>query len=218
MVMLALSKGDDMLWVFDMDNTLYGPTQEIERIVTARMKAVLCARAVIPEDAYEKRRGELKRIHATDDTILAFAMEYGLPYEDLIRETYLFQPLSCYEMGLRPGAKTIQDLPGKKSVLTNSPILYAQAILTCFGITSWFETIYANQPATPIKKPLPAAYRHIVSQEPVVMIEDSEANLLVPKQLGWTTIWFPVRQQEPPFPPHVDHVIDDLSLLRGLLR
>ncbi len=206
-----------MLWVFDMDNTVYGPTHLIEQTVVQRMKIVLSKLVTIEEGSYASLKETLKKKHGTDETILAFALEFHLPYEDLIRQTYLASSFSIFALGLRKGASIIPTLPGEKCILTNSPRIFAHEMLSFLDVAHWFQSLYANGPETPIKKPDAPAYRSIKHTGQVVMIDDSEKNLIVPKQLGWTTVWFPEQPQSSPAPEHIDHTIEDLASLCDLV-
>jgi len=206
-----------MLWIFDMDNTVYGPANIIKQTVVQRMKIVLSKLVGIKEEEFISLQELLKNKHKTDDTVLAFALEFHLPYENLIRQIYLASDLSVFSISLRKGAHHIPQLPGQKWILTNSPYIFAKEILAFLNIGDWFQQIHANGPKTLIKKPLASAYRHIEYHGRIIMVEDSEKNLVVPKRLGWTTVWFLEQPQKSPLPTHIDYQIQDLASLCDLI-
>ncbi len=124
----------------------------------------------------------------------------------------------------------IEELPGRKLILTNGTRNHADEVLRRLGIDKHFEDIFDIKSAELEPKPNAAVYerflaRHKVAPKQAVLFEDLARNLEVPHALGMTTVlvvpqgagvvlredWELTGRDA----PHVDHVTDDLA---GFLR
>jgi putative hydrolase of the HAD superfamily len=123
--------------------------------------------------------------------------------------------------------ETIRDLPGRKFILTNGDVGHARAVLKRVGGEELFEGIFDIRAMQYQPKPLPIAYQsffsaHGIDPTKAAMFDDLEKNLLVPHEVGMTTVqvvasedfaheqveaWELVRSAA----PHVHHVTDDLA-------
>jgi putative hydrolase of the HAD superfamily len=107
-------------------------------------------------------------------------------------------------------------------------------VLNRLGLTSHFEAVFDIIAAELEPKPAPQTYhkflnRHAVDPAKAAMFEDLARNLVVPHQLGMTTVLVVpdgskevVREDwelEGRDDPYVDHVTDDLTgFLQGLIN
>jgi putative hydrolase of the HAD superfamily len=128
----------------------------------------------------------------------------------------------------------IAKLPGRKLILTNGSTDHAEAVLNRLGLTSHFEAVFDIIAAELEPKPAAQTYhkflsRHAVDPAKAAMFEDLARNLVVPHQLGMTTVLVVpdgskevVREDwelEGRDHPYVDHVTDDLTgFLQGLIK
>jgi putative hydrolase of the HAD superfamily len=128
----------------------------------------------------------------------------------------------------------IAKLPGRKLILTNGSTDHAGAVLTRLGLLAHFEAVFDIIAAELEPKPAAQTYhkfltRHGVDPGKAAMFEDLARNLVVPHQLGMTTVLVVpdgsrevVREDwelEGRDAPYVDHVTDDLTgFLQGLSR
>ncbi len=131
-------------------------------------------------------------------------------------------------------ARRSQDFPGRKLILTNGSTDHADKVLERLGIGEHFEAVFDIIAAELEPKPAPQTYRkfladHAVDPTTSAMFEDLARNLVVPHQLGMTTVLVVpdgsrevVREDwelEGRDAAHVDHVTDDLTgFLQGLAR
>jgi putative hydrolase of the HAD superfamily len=119
----------------------------------------------------------------------------------------------------------IAKLPGRKLILTNGSTDHAGAVLARLGISQHFEAVFDIIAAELEPKPAPQTYRkfltvHGVDPAKSAMFEDLARNLIVPHQLGMTTVLVVPDHTREVFregwelegrdAPHVDHVTDDL--------
>jgi putative hydrolase of the HAD superfamily len=128
--------------------------------------------------------------------------------------------------------EAIASLPGRKLILTNGSTDHAGKVLDRLGIAAQFEAVFDIIAAELEPKPAPQTYQrfltlHGVDPARAAMFEDLARNLVVPHQLGMTTVLVVpdgskdvVREDwelEGRDAAHVDYVTDDLTaFLAGL--
>src|SRR5207342_2133555 len=120
----------------------------------------------------------------------------------------------------------IAKLPGRKLILTNGSTDHAGKVLERLGLDGHFEAVFDIIAADLEPKPAPQTYRrfldlHRVDPTRAAMFEDLARNLVVPHQLGMTTVLVVpdgakevVREDwelEGRDAAYVDHVTDDLT-------
>ncbi len=201
-------------WVFDLDDTLYGPADNLKKAIAPKIEQVILEHTRLPRKDYEAERQRLRHETEpkTNDTLLAFATAYNLPYEKMVKATYLSVPLTKAGINLRPGVRDIANLPGEKIVLSNAPRLFVNAVLTHFGIDDLFSEIIASEPGRYIHKPDVSAFKLVRPETRTIIIENEPKNLEWPSKLGWTTVWFPDKEG-PKDEPWVDRIIHSASEL-----
>lgn len=176
-------------WVFDLDNTLYPHGADLWPRIDARITHFiadfhgldgLSSRAL--QKYYYQRYGTtlrgLMEHHAVDpQAFLEFV-------HDIDRSSILPNP----EL-----AGAIAALSGRKLILTNGSRVHAVETAKALGLDHLFEDIFGIEAGDLLPKPEPETYRrflarHGVDPKTAVMIEDIPRNLIVPKQLGMTTV------------------------------
>jgi putative hydrolase of the HAD superfamily len=126
----------------------------------------------------------------------------------------------------------IAKLPGRKLILTNGSTDHVDKVLERLGIGAHFEAVFDIIAAELEPKPALRTYQkflalHNVEPKSSAMFEDLARNLVIPHQLGMTTVLvvpdgtkIVVREDwelEGRGAEHVDHVTDDLTgFLQGL--
>jgi putative hydrolase of the HAD superfamily len=217
-------------WVFDLDNTLYPHhvnlwqqvDQRIGEFIAAHLKISGQEARVIQKDYY-RRYGTSMRGMMT---------EHGVRADDYLAYVHQIDH-SPLEPNPQMGA-AIARLPGRKLILTNGSTDHAAAVLARLGIGGHFEAVFDIIAAGLEPKPAPQTYqkflaRHAVDARRAAMFEDLARNLVVPHELGMTTVLVVpdgsqdvVREDwelEGRDDPHVDHVTDDLTgFLQGLVK
>jgi putative hydrolase of the HAD superfamily len=215
-------------WVFDLDNTLYphhvNLWQQVDKrigeFVGQQLKISAAEARVIQKDYY-RRYGT---------TMRGMMTEHGISADDFL--SYVHQiDHSPLEPNPAMGA-AIAKLPGRKLILTNGSTDHADAVLARLGLATHFEAVFDIIAAELEPKPAPQTYQkflrlHGVDPLRSAMFEDLARNLVVPHQLGMTTVLVVpdgtkevVREDwelEGRGEAHVDHVTDDLTgFLQGL--
>jgi putative hydrolase of the HAD superfamily len=126
----------------------------------------------------------------------------------------------------------IENLPGRKLILTNGTRRHADAVLARLALDNHFEDVFDIVAAELDPKPSPQTYdrflkAHDVDAGRAAMFEDLARNLAVPHTLGMTTVLVVPEHTREVFregwelegrdAPHVDHVTDDLAgFLEGI--
>jgi putative hydrolase of the HAD superfamily len=217
-------------WVFDLDNTLYPHhvnlwqqvDQRIGEFIGNYLKVSAEEARVIQKDYY-RRYGTSMRGMMT---------EHGVRADDYLAYVHQIDH-SPLEPNPAMGA-AIAKLPGRKLILTNGSTDHAEAVLTRLGIGAHFEAVFDIMAADLEPKPAPQTYQkflgdHDVDPARAAMFEDLARNLVVPHQLGMTTVLVVpdgtrevVREDwelEGRGASYVDHVTDDLTgFLQGLVK
>ena len=163
-------------------------------------------------------------------TMRGMMTEHGVRADDYLAYVHKIDH-SPLEPNPAMGA-AIARLPGRKLILTNGSTEHAGGAAAARASTSHFEAVFDIIAAELEPKPAPQTYRkflalHGVDPATSAMFEDLARNLVVPHQLGMTTVLVVpdgskevVREDwelEGRDAAYVDHVTDDLTgFLQGL--
>jgi putative hydrolase of the HAD superfamily len=215
-------------WVFDLDNTLYPHHVNLWQQVDIRIGEFVSAFLGISAEEARVIQKDYYRRYGT--TMRGMMTEHGVRADD-----YLAYVHKIDHSPLQPNpamGAAIARLPGRKLILTNGSTDHADAVLERLGIGSHFEAVFDIIAAELEPKPAPKTYQkflgdHGVDPQTSAMFEDLARNLVVPHQLGMTTVlvvpdgskevvredWEPEGRDA----VYVDHVTDDLTgFLEGL--
>ncbi|QIG96760.1 pyrimidine 5'-nucleotidase [Bradyrhizobium sp. 6(2017)] len=209
-------------WVFDLDNTLYPHHVNLWQQVDARIgEFVSNWLKVTPEEARRIQKDYYLRYGTT---MRGMMTEHGVQADD-----YLAYVHKIDHSPLQPNpamGAAIAKLPGRKLILTNGSVDHVDAVLDRLGITNHFDGVFDIIAADLEPKPAPQTYQkflrlHDVDPAKATMFEDLARNLVVPHELGMTTVLVVpdgsqevVRETwelEGRDAAHVDHVTDDLT-------
>ena len=215
-------------WVFDLDNTLYPHHVDLWHQVDARIGEFVGA--FLGVSAEEARRIQKDYYRRYGTTLRGLMLEHGLEPDAFLDFVHQIDH-SPLEPNVALGA-AIETLPGRKLILTNGSTDHAGAVLERLGIGDHFEAVFDIIAAELEPKPAPQTYDRFLRVHGVdplrsAMFEDLARNLVVPHQLGMTTVLVVpdgarevVREDwelEGRGEAYVDHVTDDLTgFLQGL--
>src|SRR5437588_9022386 len=217
-------------WVFDLDNTRDPHHVNLGQQVDERIGEFVSAWLKV--SAEEARRIQKDYYHRYGTTMRGMMTEHGVRADD-----YLAYVHQIDHSPLEPNpamGKAIAKLPGRKLILTNGSTDHADAVLARLGLAAHFEAVFDIIAAELEPKPAPQTYQkflglHQVDPARSAMFEDLARNLVIPHQLGMTTVLVVpdgskevVRKDwelEGRDASHVDHVTDDLTeFLEALVR
>ena len=216
-------------WVFDLDNTLYPHHVNLWQQVDQRIGEFVANWLKESPDEARKIQKDYYRRYGT--TMRGMMTEHGVRADDFLAYVHKIDH-SPLEPNPAMGA-AIARLPGRKLILTNGSVDHVDAVLARLGIAGHFHGVFDIIAAELTPKPAPETYQkflalHAVDPMRAAMFEDLARNLVVPHELGMTTVLVApdgtkevVREDcelEGRGEPHVDHVTDDLTgFLKGLL-
>jgi putative hydrolase of the HAD superfamily len=217
-------------WVFDLDNTLYPHHVNLWQQVDTRINEFVADWLKIPTEDARVLQKDYYRRYGT--TMRGMMTEHGVHADD-----YLAYVHKIDHSPLEPNpamGEAISKLPGRKLILTNGSVDHVDAVLARLGLVGHFDGVFDIIAAELEPKPAPQTYQkflalHAVDPTRAVMFEDLARNLVVPHQLGMTTVLVVpdgskevVREDwelEGRDAAYVDHVTDDLTgFLQELLR
>ena len=209
-------------WVFDLDNTLYPHHVNLWQQVDARINEFVGSWLNISsEDARVLQKDYYRRFGTTMRGMMTL---HGVRADD-----YLAYVHKIDHSPLQPNpvmGEAITKLPGRKLILTNGSVDHVDAVLARLGLSSHFDGVFDIIAAELEPKPAPQTYQkflrdHAVDPAKAAMFEDLSRNLVVPHQLGMTTVLVVpdgarevVREDwelEGRDAAYVDHVTDDLT-------
>ena len=209
-------------WVFDLDNTLYPHHVNLWQQVDARINEFVSTWLKVSSE--EARRVQKDYYRRFGTTMRGMMTLHGVRADDYLAYVHKIDH-SPLEPNPAMGA-AIAKLPGRKLILTNGSVDHASKVLARLGLSSHFDAVFDIIAADLEPKPAPQTYQkfldlHRVDPTRSAMFEDLSRNLVVPHQLGMTTVLVMpdgtrevVREDwelEGRDATHVDYVTDDLT-------
>ena len=172
-------------WIFDLDNTLYSPEEEIFSQIDERMtKFIIDKFKINNEEAFNIQKkyfieygttlsGLMKKNNIDTDEFLEFVHDIDL---DILKPDKKLN-------------KIISNLPGKKFIFTNGSKKHAQNVLRKLEMNAIFDDIYDIKDSNFIPKPNMEAYTTFINKMGIdvnksIMFEDIARNLQPAKELG----------------------------------
>ena len=208
-------------WVFDLDNTLYPHHVNLWQQVDARINEFVSAWLKVSSE--EARRIQKDYYRRFGTTMRGMMTLHGVRADDYLAYVHKIDH-SPLEPNPAMGA-AITKLPGRKLILTNGSVDHVDKVLERLGLSSHFDAVFDIIAAELEPKPAPQTYQkfldlHQVNPARSAMFEDLARNLVVPHQLGMTTVLVVPEHSREIFregwelegrdAPHVDHVTDNL--------
>ncbi len=210
-------------WVFDLDNTLYPRECNLFAQIDLLISDYMVTATGLPYAEARALQKTYYRDHGT--TLHGLMIHYGVDPDHFLKTVH---DIDYSGVPAHPGlCAALKGLPGRKFILTNGDVGHASAVLDKVGASGLFEDIFDIRAMNYKPKPLPEAYHsflalHGIDATRAAMFDDLEKNLLVPHQVGMTTVHvvaaedFAHDQVESwelgrTTGPHVHHVTDDLG-------
>jgi putative hydrolase of the HAD superfamily len=208
-------------WVFDLDNTLY-PHHLLWRQVDDRIRAYISEfLKVSHEEAFRVQKDYYKRYGTTMRGLMT---EHDMKADDYLEYVHQIDH-SPLEPNPALGA-ALEQLPGRKLILTNGTRKHADAVMKKLAVHKHFEDVFDIIAAELEPKPAAKTYerflaRHDVNPAKAAMFEDLARNLEAPHALGMTTVLVVPEGTREVFrenwelegrdEPHIDYLTDDLA-------
>ncbi|MGU3538673.1 pyrimidine 5'-nucleotidase [Methylobacterium sp. A54F] len=208
-------------WVFDLDNTLYPSDARVWPQVDERI--TLYVMRLYGLDGLSARALQKYFYHRYGTTLKALMVEDGVDPHDFLDFAHDIDH-STIKLDAALG-DAIERLPGRKLILTNGSRRHAENVAAKLGILDHFEDVFDIAAADFVPKPERTTYerfldRHGVDPARSALFEDIARNLVVPHDLGMSTVLVVPRtldpfrerfEQEAVQEPHIDHITNDLA-------
>ena len=188
------AKQGDLVWLFDLDNTLHDCSRHIFKAIDSAMSRVMMEWLQL--DRPEADRLRLLYWKRYGATAIGLEKHHGIAAADFLAATHDFEipPLVHSETGL---ARKLERLPGRKILLTNAPQKYALEVLRTLGILHFFETVWSIdhmrlqgrircKPSIAMMRQLLARLR--VPAHRVILVDDTLSNLRGARAVGMRTV------------------------------
>lgn len=218
-------------WVFDLDNTLYPRECNLFAQIDMRISHYVVELTQLPFEEARKLQKEYYRDFGT--TLNGLMQRHKVDPDHFLTTVHQidYSPVAAHPALI----EAIRSLPGRKFILTNGDVGHARSVLKRLGdCADLFDDIFDIRAMSYRPKPLPEAYdaffaAHGIDARRAAMFDDLEKNLLVPHEVGMTTVQviasegFAHEQVEAwelerTGGPHVHHVTADLAGFLGALR
>ena len=180
---------DDLVWVFDLDNTLYPPACNLFAQIERNMQDYIQKLLHVPPDEARRIQKGYFRSHGT--TLRGLMEEHHIDPNDFLDHVHVID-LSHIPVddGLIQGLKA---LPGRKVIFTNGSTKHAENIIRHLRIEDFFEGIFDIVAAQFVPKPAMPPYHGMldffaIDPTRAVMAEDMPRNLEPAARLGMATV------------------------------
>ena len=207
-------------WIFDLDNTLYHADNGVFAQIDGRMTSFVAELLSLDRDSARAVQKQLYRDHGT--TLAGLIAIHHIDPEPYLAFVH---DLDLSELHPDPAmSQALTRLQGRRFVFTNGCRNHAARILERLGMGHLFDQIWDIRTIGFIPNPSRPAYEAVVAEASLdpaqtAMFDDIARNLVVPHEMGMTTVWLNCQsdwsRQGPDFPvasaAHIDHEIRDLS-------
>jgi len=183
-----------IVFFFDLDDTLHDASHAIFRQIDMRMTDYVERHLEVSRDEANRLRTVYWRRYGA--TLLGLVRHHAIDAAHFLRETHDFDiaALVRAERGL---TRLFARLPGRKVLLTNAPMAYANSVLRALAVHRHFGARYTIEKmrvhGTFRPKPSKMMLRAMLARERVraadaVLVEDSLSNLKAARALGFRTV------------------------------
>jgi putative hydrolase of the HAD superfamily len=184
------------VWLFDLDNTLHDAGARVIGDINAAMTAYVERELGLQRDAADALRREYWRRYGA--TMLGLIRHHGVTAAHFLHDTHRLPGLEERVRDHPHDRAALRRLPGRRFILTNAPLAYAERVLSALGIAHLFDGVIAIEQMTMFGhwRPKPdarmlrrVAARLRVAPSRCVLVEDTLVHQKAARSLGMTTVW-----------------------------
>ncbi len=184
------------VWLFDLDDTLHDASNASMAALRQAMGDYIQRELNISaEESSALRRRYWLRYGAT---LLGLVRHHDVKAAHFLHHTHQLPGLEDRIRGHAHDLAALARLPGRKLILTNAPLAYAQRVLGVLGIGGWFDGLMSIEdmhmfgdlrPKPDARMLRRVAARLGVAPSRCVLVEDSVDNLKGARRAGMKTVW-----------------------------
>jgi len=187
--------------LFDLDNTLHNASHAIFPAINANMNRYMAR--VLAENGHPADEASVNFLRRHywklyGATLLGMVRHHGVRIADFLHEAHRFDDLPGMIRAERGIGRWLQQLPGRKILLTNAPRQYSRQLVRHLRLHRHFsrhisvESMHVHRQLRP--KPSRLMLRKLLAREKVaarrcILVEDTVANLKTARELGVRTAW-----------------------------
>jgi putative hydrolase of the HAD superfamily len=190
-----------LIWLFDLDNTLHDASHAIFPAINANMNAYMArvlGDGTTPAAAEVVNATRLDYWRRYGATLLGMVKHHQVREEDFLREAHRFDDLYSMIRAERGLGRLLKRLPGRKILLTNAPHRYSHDVMRHLGLQRHFakhiaiESMRVHGKLKP--KPSKQLMQKLIARERTaarrcILVEDTADTLKTAKALGMKTVW-----------------------------
>jgi putative hydrolase of the HAD superfamily len=184
------------VWLFDLDNTLHNASHAAFAGINDGMTSYMVRELALSRgDADELRHRYWLRYGAT---LLGLVRHHAVNAAHFLHHTHLLPGLEGRVHGHPHDFDALRRLPGRKFILTNAPLAYAERVLGVLGIAPLFDGLLSIEDMTMFgqlrPKPDARMLRRVavklgVPASRCVLVEDTLGHQKAARRVGMTTVW-----------------------------
>jgi putative hydrolase of the HAD superfamily len=184
------------VWLFDLDNTLHDAGRAVFRHLDASMTCYIERELALDRASADHLRSHYwKRYGAT---LLGLMRHHGVRAEHFLHHTHLLPGLESQVRTHAHDRHALARLPGRKFILTNAPLAYAERVLGALDLAHLFEGVIAIEQMRVFgqlrPKPDARMFRRVLARLGVqasrcVLVEDTLAHQRAAHRLGIRAVW-----------------------------
>lgn len=186
----------DRVWLFDLDDTLHNASHRAFSELNASMTAYIETHLGLPtEEAVVLRHRYWTRYGAT---LTGLQRHHGVKPAHFLHETHRLPGLEAHLHGHAHDLAALRRLPGRKFLMTNAPLAYAQRVLAAIGLLDAFDGLICIEDMSCFgqSRPKPDArmFRMVLARlklrpERCILVEDTLIHQKTAHGLGLSTVW-----------------------------
>lgn len=187
-------------WIFDLDNTLHNASHAVFPKINQLMTQYIMRHLGMSEAAAQDLR--LKYYARYGATLRGMQRHHGVDPDQFLYETHTLSELLPLLQWDSQVGEVLNQLPGKKILLSNGPQAYVEQVTRRMAIIRHFSALYGVERVAYFPKPNPRPFLTVCANEGLqpsscIMVEDSLENLRTAKALGMRTVWISSEHRRP---------------------
>lgn len=177
-----------MIWLFDLDNTLYPYSSGMYQHINLLMNQYLKFKLNISLNEVDQVRKNYIQEYGT--TLLGMMKHYNTEPEEFLNAVHSFE-VTLFLKKEKLLREFLATLTGAKYIFTNSPLFYAKKVLSVLGILDLFSSIFSIEFVHYYGKPNPSSYKkvldHLSLNDTIAFVDDEKSNIETARDFGWKT-------------------------------
>ena len=184
------------VWLFDLDNTLHDASNGAFGMIDRAMNDYIVRELAVDDAQANHLRGHYWRRYGA--TMLGLMRHHGVAAPHFLHHTHRLPGLEATLRTHPHDVAALRRLPGRKYILTNAPLAYAERVLAALGLSGLFDGVIAIDHMTMFGqwRPKPdarmfraLAVRLKVAPQRCVLVEDTLAHQKAARRVGLRTVW-----------------------------